>query len=219
MTPRLQKFALLAHISFSVGWFGAVVPYLALAIAGLVSDDALTVRAAFLSMELIGWFVIVPLSFAALLSGLVQSLGTRWGLLRHWWIVAKLALTVFAVIILFHHMQEVSQVARMARQMSLSSTDLRPELIHAGGGLLVLLATMVLSVFKPWGMTAYGQRRAARAYSPIRLSGEAAVRELALATSRSRWARIAWISAIHAIAVVLVLVIVLHISAGGIRHH
>src|SRR5258707_5054712 len=99
MTPRFQKFALLAHIAFSVGWFGAVVPYLALAIASLVSRDAQTVRAAYLSMELIGWYVIVPFSLAALLSGLVQSLGTRWGLLRHWWILAKLVLTVFAVVI------------------------------------------------------------------------------------------------------------------------
>src|SRR5258706_8138401 len=146
MTPRFQKFALLAHISFSVGWFGAIIPYLALAVAGFISHDALMVRAAYLSMELIGWFVIVPLSFAALLSGLVQSLGTQWGLLRHWWIAAKLVLTIAAVIILLAHMQDVSRVARTARQMSLSSADFRPELIHAGGGLLVLLAAMTLSV-------------------------------------------------------------------------
>lgn len=96
MTPRLRKFALTAHITFSVGWLGAVVPYLALAIVGLTSHDAQMVRAAYLSMELIGWFVIVPLSLAALLSGLVQSLGTPWGLFRHWWIVVKFLLTTGA---------------------------------------------------------------------------------------------------------------------------
>src|SRR5688572_29513640 len=100
MKPLFQKFALLAHISFSVGWFGAVVPYLALAIAGLVSREAQMVRAAYLSMELIGWFVIVPFSFAALVGGLVQSLGTRWGVFRHWWILVKFVLTVVAVIVL-----------------------------------------------------------------------------------------------------------------------
>ena len=81
MAPRVQKFALLVHIASSVGWFGAVVPYLALAIAALTSRDEQLVRAACFSMNLIGWFVIVPFSLAALLSGLVQSLSTRWGLL------------------------------------------------------------------------------------------------------------------------------------------
>lgn len=218
MTPRFQKLALLVHISFSVGWFGAVVPYLALAIAGLVSNDALTVRSVFLSLEFIGWYVIVPLSFAALLSGLVQSLGTRWGLFRYWWIVAKLALTVFAVIILFQHMRDVSQVTRMASQMNLSSAALRSELIHAAGGLLVVFAAMVLSVFKPRGLTAYGRRQASKANSPIRSSGEAAPLQ-APAISGSRWARVAWIHVIHAIAIALVIVIILHISGGAMRHH
>jgi len=86
MTPRLRKFAFTAHITISIGWLGAVVAYLALAIAGLTSQDAQTVRAAYLSMELIGWFVIVPFSLVALFSGLVQSLGTQWGLFRHYWI-------------------------------------------------------------------------------------------------------------------------------------
>ena len=113
MSPRLQKFALLAHVTFSVGWFGAVVPYLALVIVGLTSRDAESFRATYLSMELIGWYVIVPFSLAALLSGLLQSLGTQWGLLRHWWILAKLALTVFAVAILLQHMRDVSRVARI----------------------------------------------------------------------------------------------------------
>ncbi len=89
MTTQLRKVALLAHITFSIGWFGAVVPYIALVIAGLTSHNVRLVRAVYLSMELIGWYVIVPFSFAALLSGLIQSLGTQWGLFRHWWVLTK----------------------------------------------------------------------------------------------------------------------------------
>lgn len=100
-------------------------------------------------MEFIGWFVIVPFSLAALLSGLVQSLGTRWGLFRHWWVLTKFVLTVFAVVILFQHMRDVSRLALMAKGTKLSNADLRPELIHSAGGLLVLLVAMALSVFKP----------------------------------------------------------------------
>lgn len=218
MTPRLRKIGLLAHITFSVGWFGAVVPYLALAVAGLAGHDDQMARAAYLSMNLIGWFVIVPLSLAALLSGLVQSLGTQWGLFRHWWIVMKLVLTLLAVIVLLLHMEAVGRMARMAAEASSFSADFRAQqmalLIHPSGGLLVLLAAMTLSVFKPWGMTPYGRRRASQTESPCRPSGESKpAREPLLATSRPRWARII---GFHAIGLV-VLFAILHIT--GLHHH
>lgn len=80
MPPHLRKLALTAHVTASVGWLGAVGAFLALAIAGLTSPDAHMVRAAYLGMDLTGWFVIVPLSFASLLTGLVQALVTPMGL-------------------------------------------------------------------------------------------------------------------------------------------
>jgi hypothetical protein len=72
MTPGLRKCALTTHVTSSVGWLGAVGAFLALAIAGLVSQDTQIVRAAYLSMHLTTWFVIVPLCLAALLTGIVQ---------------------------------------------------------------------------------------------------------------------------------------------------
>ncbi len=214
MTPRFQKAALLAHITFSVGWFGAVVPYLALAVAGLASHDVQIVRAACFSMELIGWYVIVPFSLAALSSGLLQSLGTQWGLFRHWWILAKFVLTIVAVVVLLRHMQDVSRVALMAKETMVSSGDLRPELIHAGGGLLVLLAAMTLSVCKPWGMTSFGRRRASQALlTSRRRDGATLVRESVFVTRRPRWGRIV---GIHAMVLVLLFAI-LHIT--GLHHH
>jgi hypothetical protein len=207
MTPRLRKFALTAHIAFSVGWLGAVVPYLALAIVGLTSHDAQMVRAAYL--ELIGWFVIVPLSLAALLSGLVQSLGTPWGLFRHWWIVAKFLLTTGATIVLLGHMEAVSRMSGIAAKATLSSADfrgLRVQLaVHATGGLLVLLAVTGLSLFKPWGMTTYGRRQVSQAELPSRPRGDVRrLREPVIATSTPRWLRLV---GIHAIGLVLLFVI------------
>jgi uncharacterized membrane protein len=83
MTPRLRKFTLTAHITFSVGWLGAVIAFLALA-AAMTSQDAQTLRAAWIAMEWTGWYVIVPSVLASLLTGLVMSLGTKWGLFRHY---------------------------------------------------------------------------------------------------------------------------------------
>ncbi len=218
MTPRLRKFALTAHITFSVGWLGAVVPYLALAIVGLTSHDGQMVRAAYLSMELIGWFVIVPLGLAALFSGLVQSLGTPWGLFRHWWIVAKFLLTTGATIVLLGHMEAVSRMSGIAAKTTLSSADFRglrvQLMVHAAGGLLVLLAVTGLSLFKPWGMTTYGRRQVSQADLPSRPRGDATLaREPVIATATPRWLRVV---GIHAIGLVLLFVI-LHLTGvhGG----
>lgn len=215
MTPRLQKLTLYAHIAFSVGWFGAVVPYVALAIAALTSHDAMMTRAACLSMEAIGWFVIVPFSLAALLSGLVQALGTQWGLFRRWWILAKLALTLFAVAVLLEHMRDVSRVSRLAENSTaFVSGQLRPELIHSAGGLLVLLVIMTLSVLKPWGMTPYGRGKSPQAKTFARQSVEAAIARDAVFIPRApQWKRII---GFHALALV-VLVAILHIT--GLHHH
>ena len=158
--PRLRKLVLTAHVASSVGWLGAVVAYLGLAVAALTSQDTETVRAAWIAMEVTGWFVIVPLAFASLLIGLVQALGTPWGLFRHYWVLAKLLLTVFATAILLLHMPTVSHVAGVAAETDGADRDgLRGELLHAGGGLLVLLVTTALSVYKPRGMTPYGWRK------------------------------------------------------------
>lgn len=163
MTPSLRKFALTAHIILSVGWLGAVVAYLALSIVGLTSHSAQMVRAAYLSMEFIGWYIIVPFSLATLLAGLVESLGTQWGLFRHWWVLAKFLLITGATMVLLRHMQAVTAMAGVAAETTLSATDFRAQrihlVVHAGGGLLVLLAATVLAVYKPWGMTPYGRRK------------------------------------------------------------
>jgi primosomal replication protein N len=71
MTPRLRKFALTAHVISSVGWLGAVVVFFALAVVGLTSQDAQTVRGAYLAMGSTTWLVLVPLAFASLLTGVV----------------------------------------------------------------------------------------------------------------------------------------------------
>jgi hypothetical protein len=160
MTPRTRRFALTVHIIFSVGWLGAVVAYLSLVVALFTGGDAQTARSAWTSMELIGWFVIIPLAIGALLSGLVMSLGTTWGLFRHYWVVIKLVLTAFATVILIVHMPTVSlQVGEIESVGHVALGGPRGELVHAGGGLLVLLVTTILAVYKPWGLTTYGRRK------------------------------------------------------------
>jgi uncharacterized membrane protein len=164
MTPRLRKFALTAHVVSSVGWLGAVAGSLALAVAGLTSQDAQLVPATYLTMELTGWFVLIPLSLASLLTGLVQSLGTKWGLFRHYWVLMKLLINVFATIVLVLYMQTLGSLADVAAETASAGDDLRglrspSAVLHAGAALLLLLVAATLAVYKPRGLTPYGQRK------------------------------------------------------------
>jgi hypothetical protein len=160
LPPGLRKLVLTVHVTSSVGWLGAVAAYLALAIAGLTAQDAQTVHAVWIALVSTGWFVIAPLALAALLTGIVQALGTEWGLFRHYWVLVKFLLTVFASAVLLLHLPTVSRLAATAAAMdSANPTALRGELLHAGGGLLVLLVTTTLAVYKPRGMTPYGWRK------------------------------------------------------------
>ena len=160
MTPRLRKFALSAHLTFSVGWIGAVLAYLAIGVGAVTSQDVQTVRAAWTAMELVGWYVIVPLALASLLTGLVMALGTKWGLFRHYWVLISFALTVFATAVLLLHMPTVSSIADLAQEAEGAGLEgLGGDLLHPGIGLVVLLVIQVLNLYKPPGMTRYGWRK------------------------------------------------------------
>jgi len=163
MTPRLRKFALTAHVTASVGWLGAVARFLALAVAGLKSEDAQMVRAAYRAMDLTAWYVIVPLSLASVLTGLVQSLGTTWGLFRQYWVLIKFLISILATVLLLLHMRPIGHLARVVAETTLCDGDLagmRIQLVaNAGAALVALLVATALSVYKPQGLTPYGWRK------------------------------------------------------------
>jgi hypothetical protein len=161
MAPPLRKFALAVHLMFAVGWIGAAFVYLALGLAAVISEDARTVRGAWIAMELAGWYVIVPLALASLLTGLVMAIGTNWGLFRHYWVLLSLVLTILATVVLLLHMPTVSSMADVAQEAQGAALDgLGGDLLHPGLGLVVLLVIFGLNVYKPRGVTRYGQRRA-----------------------------------------------------------
>ena len=208
MTPPLRKLALTAHVTTSVGWLGALAVFLAHALASLISRDEQMVRAASLAMGLTAWFVILPLSLASLTTGLVQALGTAWGLFRHYWILFKLLLTAVATIVLLLKLGPISYLAEVAAQTTFSSTDLiglRTSLmVHAAGGLLVLLTVATLAVYKPRGMTRYGLRKEREQGNAKSRSG------LGSATSTPRWVKVFGV-----VMIALILLVGIMMLGGG----
>ena len=164
MTPALRKLNLTAHVTSSIGWLGAVASFLALSISGLTSRDAEVVRGAYLSMNLIGQFIIVPLSLVALLTGVVQSVGTHWGLFRYYWVLVKLVLTIGATLLLLLH--QFTAVSVAAQRVIGTAAETLPEVGRlgtqlvgdAGLAVLVLIGITILGEYKPWGLTVHGRR-------------------------------------------------------------
>src|SRR5947207_13836523 len=171
MPPRLRKFALTAHVTSSVGWLGAVAGFLAVAVAGVTTEDAQLVRSVYLVMDLTAWYVIVPLCFASVLTGFVSSLSTTWGLFRHYWVLLKILITIPSSLMLLVHMPPISYIAGVAANTPLSIADLHglkiQLVIESGAAVVVLLVATALSVYKPKGITRYGwhKQREQRALS------------------------------------------------------
>ena len=210
MKAGVRKFALTAHVTSSVGWIGAVAGFLALALAGLTSHDDQTVRAAYLALELIGWFVIVPLSFVSPLTGLIQALGTTWGLFRHYWVLIKFLITIPATLLLLLHMQPVGHLARVVADTTLARGELAGLRIQlaadAGAAVVVLLIATTLSIYKPRGMTSYGRRKQ---HAETGLTSERSP------AADAHWGRYV----LFAIMGLVLLFLVIHLAGGGLHGH
>lgn len=163
MAPSLRKLALATHIVSSIGWIGALVGFLVLAIVGLASADLQTVRAVYIAMDLTARFAIVPLALISLSSGIIQALATPWGLFRHYWVLFKLLIVVIATFMLLMKTGPISSMAQAAAGTPFSGTDLAglrfSILGHAVGGLVVLLWAATLGIYKPRGLTRHGRRK------------------------------------------------------------
>ncbi|TDW99108.1 hypothetical protein [Dinghuibacter silviterrae] len=138
-----RKPVLLVHILSSVGWLGAVAAFLALAITGL------THPVVYAAMDPITWPVIVPLAITSLATGLLLSLGTRWGLFRHYWIIVKFGISLVSLPLLVLH-------TRMIHRVATAATPLHGDRIHlviaSAASLTALITATLLSVYKPKGM-------------------------------------------------------------------
>jgi hypothetical protein len=200
MGARESKVTLTTHITFSVGWIGTVAAFLALSIVGLIGNDQ-TVRSCYISMEVVALFIIVPFCLLSLVTGLVQALGTHWGLFKHWWILVKLGLTVIATLILLLHMQPISYLADVTTQQILASDELRNLRIRiiadAAAAILVLVAITIVSVYKPWGKVQFG----------VSLPGFKA-------TTKKPMGKFLVIG----FAIAITIFIMLHLMKGGVHH-
>lgn len=200
-----------AHVVSSVGWLGSVASFIALAVVGLKSPDTQAVSAVYVAAAVLGRDVIVPFSIATLATGLVVSLGTEWGLARHYWVLVKLLITIGATALLFLHLGPVNRLAVASADGTIGIADLVPVrsqvLFDASLGCAALLVATILSVYKPWGITPW-----ARSASATTAHGGAAHRR---ATAVRPWGMYVLI----AMASIVAMIVIVHLASGGLHRH
>jgi hypothetical protein len=188
--PALRRFTLTTHVTSSAGWLGAVLVFLAIAAIGLTSEDDRTVRGTYLVMAPAAWFVLVPLAHASLFSGLALSLGTPWGLFRHYWVVLKLAITVFATVILMIYMGTFRQMAGVAADpvVELGLVRNPSPLVHSILALILLVSATILGILQTVRddaiRSSHAGRTAARASVSVAYSGGDALVAVSVRCSR-----------------------------------
>ena len=151
LTPRWRKTVLITHVVASVGWLGADAVLVVLGIAGL-TGAAGGPDVVYPVAGLIGTVLITPLALGALVTGLVSGLGTRWGLIRYWWVAVKLGVTaVMNVLVLFVLAPGLREAA--ARGEDLPRAEAVDTVVAPSVACALLLLATVLSVAKPWSQT------------------------------------------------------------------
>lgn len=163
VSPATYKVLLTAHIIVSVAWIGVVIAKIALKLFAIASDDPAVTASLFFATSRLD-FAFPPLALGTIITGVPLSLGTKWGLLQHYWVATKIALT-FGVIV-----TAVQLGTRIPRPtglppaesdiLSIATAPTTLLLAISLSHLLMLVVATILSTYKPWGKTALGRRAA-----------------------------------------------------------
>jgi len=167
LSGSTRKATLVVHVVSAVGWLGVDVVLLLLAVTGLTSDDPLTVAACYQAMGVFVVPTLVPAGLICLASGVLLGVGSKYGLLRYWWVATKLVINVvLTVLILVLLRPSVDDVVEIGRQLPGGTLgldalgQLRTDLLFPPVvSIAALTVATLLSIYKPWGRTPRGRRQ------------------------------------------------------------
>ncbi|WP_053748833.1 hypothetical protein [Streptomyces sp. MMG1533] len=162
-----RRASLVVHVAASAGWLGLTLGLLALGITATTTGSAVTVEASVRAMKLFADWLVLPLAFLTLLSGLTLSLGTPWGLARHRWVYTKFWLTLATTTATVFALRPGVDSAVSAVAAGGPLPDAGDVLFGPIVSLSAYLFMTVISILKPWGLTRRGRNLRASAGTPL----------------------------------------------------
>jgi hypothetical protein len=170
LTPAARKVVLVVHVISGIGWMGVDIALVVLLITARTTNDALLVISGLTAIRMIVPMVVPPLSLSILVTGLMLGLGSRWGLVRYWWVLVKLLMSIIMTVLVF-----VSLIPGVNSITIRFTPDMSAEAVRAGLGtlptmllfppvvsFLMLGFATVLSIFKPWPYTPWSRESSSR---------------------------------------------------------
>lgn len=157
LSVRRRKWILLLHIAAAGVWLGLDVVVALLVITARASGDPQTASFCFRALEIVAIWPMTSAAVLSLISGILLGLGSKYGLLRYWWVAVKLTmnllLTTLILVVLRPGLHEAAEYGRRVAEgvpSAFNSTFLMyPPIVST----TTVLFAMALSVFKPWGLT------------------------------------------------------------------
>jgi uncharacterized membrane protein len=153
-----RRTVLVVHVTASASWLGLTLGLLALGTTAATTGSAVTVEASVRAMRLFADWLLLPVAFLTLLSGLVLSLGTPWGLARHRWVYTKFWLTLATTTATVFALRPGVNSAVTAVAAGGALPDAGDVLFGPVVSLSAYVFMTVISVLKPWGLTRRGRR-------------------------------------------------------------
>lgn len=161
-----RRASLVVHVAASASWLGLTLGLLALGVTATTTGSAVTVEASVRAMKLFADWLLLPVAFLTLLSGLLLSLGTVWGLARHRWVYTKFWLTLATTTATVFALRPGVNSAVTAVAGGGPLPDAGDVLFGPVVSLSAYVFMTVISILKPWGLTRRGRRLRAAARTP-----------------------------------------------------
>ncbi|MFE6610979.1 PDR/VanB family oxidoreductase [Amycolatopsis sp. NPDC057786] len=160
LSPRSRKIWLVLHIGVSVGWLGLSLGMLTLALIGLLAGTHVARHSAYEIFHIFDLVIVIPSVVLTIITGLVLSLGTPWGLVKHRWVLAKFLISLSIPAAAAVESRWVTELVARTEDPAARPGALGVALvITVGGFALSLWVAVILSVLKPWGRTRWGRDR------------------------------------------------------------
>ena len=155
MSARTRKAILVVHVASAGAWLGIDVVMAILIFTSLGTSDVHTRAVCYEALSLFAVWPLLSVGLLSLASGILLGLGTRYGLVRYWWVVAKLALNVLlSALVLIGLRPGIAELNRLGHELDAGTTTIAPignMIFPPIVSPICLAIAFVLAVFKPWG--------------------------------------------------------------------
>jgi uncharacterized membrane protein len=156
-TAPQRKLVLLLHIVAAGIWIGLDVVLAVLVFTAHATSDPQTTAFCYRALEVAAIWPVAAAAVVSLLTGVLLGLGSKYGLVRYWWVAVKLAMNlVLSILVILSLRPGLHEAAGYGRRIAAglpvnidSKTLIMPPIVST----TALLFAFVLSVYKPWGRT------------------------------------------------------------------